>query len=57
MIRVLRIMEYEYEDNERAKQDMARWQIPANGSKRQGGMVIRSAIIIDLNSQPTKDEI
>ena len=36
MIRVLRVLEYVYPDAKTAEQDMARWQIPANGSYAAG---------------------
>ena len=49
MIRILRIMEYTYEDNDRAEEDMARWQMPSVGTRRHGNMTIKSAIITDLN--------
>ena len=51
MIRVLRILEYTYESNERAEEDMQRWQVPAVGSQRHGDMTIRSSVITDLNFQ------
>lgn len=52
MIRVLRLLEYTYPDNQSAEDDMGRWGVPANGSKKWGvhdAKVIRSAIITDLN--------
>jgi hypothetical protein len=49
MIRVLRILEYVYADNKRAEEDMARWQVPAIGTRRHGNMIIRSSIITDLD--------
>ena len=51
MIRILRLMEYVYETNDRAQKDMERWEIPANGAKNFGGMVIKSSIITDLNHE------
>ena len=51
MIRVLRLIEYVYETNDRAQEDMERWEIPANGAKNFGGMVIKSSIITDLNHE------
>jgi hypothetical protein len=55
MIRVLRLIEYTYPDNETAEADMQRWGVPANGSKKWGkhdDKVIRSTIIIDLDPEP-----
>lgn len=52
MIRVLRLLEYEYDTPERAEQDMGRWQIPANGSYNKAyGIVVRSSVIINLNAK------
>jgi hypothetical protein len=36
MIRVLRLIQYEYDDVEQMEADMARWQLPANGSYQVG---------------------
>jgi len=44
-IRVLRLIEYTYEDMERAERDMANWGMPASGTKSVPGMTIRSAIL------------
>lgn len=45
-IRVLRILEYVYEDYETMEADMGRWQIPATGHRHFGlKETIRSAII------------
>jgi hypothetical protein len=53
MIRVLRLLEYTYDTNERAADDMGRWGVPANGAVhhggRSGGMTIRSAVITELD--------
>jgi hypothetical protein len=56
MIRVLRLIEYTYEDNTRAEEDMARWQIPPIGSRRHGNMTLRSTIITDLNYEPIAED-
>lgn len=56
MIRILRLLEYTYEDNERAEEDIGRWQIPAIGTSRHGNMTIRSAIITDFNYQEEADK-
>jgi hypothetical protein len=48
-IRVLRLLEYVYDNQARADEDQARWQTPAAGSFIASGMMIRSAIITDLN--------
>jgi len=48
-IRVLRLIEYVYDSQERADADQARWQIPAIGWRRAGDMMIRSTILTDLN--------
>ncbi len=47
-VRVLRLIEYTYPTQEDADLDMSCWAIPASGSRRVNGKVIRSAII----SQP-----
>lgn len=53
MIRILRIIEYIYEDEETAEDDMSRWNAPAIGiiprlnSKKR----IRSTIIQDLDAR------
>lgn len=51
MIRVLRLLEYEYSTAERASSDMERWSVPANGTHGYTGSTIRSAIIFDLDSE------
>lgn len=48
-IRVLRLIEYVYDTQERADADQARWSMPATGWRRVGDMTIRSTIITDLN--------
>lgn len=48
-VRILRLLEYIYDTPERAQKDQERWQIPANGSRISGDMVVRSAIIIDMS--------
>lgn len=48
VVRVLRMIEYTYPDIETADEDIARWNIPANGTRAITGMYsIRSAIIMD----------
>jgi hypothetical protein len=49
LVRVLRILEYIYYDNARAEEDMARWQVPPVGTRRHGNMMIKSAVITQLN--------
>lgn len=50
MIRVLRLLEYEFEDNEMAENHMAQFQVPAIGTKAFGKhTTIRSAIITNLD--------
>lgn len=51
MIRVLRLMEYEFESNEAAEHSMSHWAVPANGIKTYGKNSIRSAIIINLHEK------
>ncbi len=48
MIRVLRVMEYEYETIEAANADMARWQVPPTGDKKFGPLapMIRSSVML-----------
>jgi hypothetical protein len=48
-IRILRLLEYVYESNERAEEDMSRWKIPPVGTSRHGNMTIKSAIVTDFN--------
>lgn len=55
MIRVLRLIEYTYETPERAEEDMGKWQLPASGSSAFGGLVVKSAIITDLNFKGEND--
>jgi hypothetical protein len=56
MIRILRIIEYTYPDNETAEEDMGRWQIPAVGIYKPGkDKTIRSTIITDLNFGENED--
>lgn len=43
MVRVLRIMEYEYPTLHLAELHMSNWAVPANGSKDFGRGMIRSA--------------
>jgi len=42
-IRVLRVLEYLYDDVERMTEDMERWAVPQTGVKQVSGMAIRSA--------------
>lgn len=49
MIRVLRLIEYTYDDAEMAEKDMSRWNLPAVGIRRHGPNVVRSTILTDLN--------
>lgn len=48
MIRVLRTLEYWFDTNEAAEQNMNNWAVPANGSIRWGKTTIKSSVIIDL---------
>lgn len=49
-VRVLRIIEYIYDTPEQAELDMAKWQMPAIGTRcLGGGKILKSAIITDLN--------
>lgn len=58
MIRILRLLEYIYEDNERAEKDQGLWQVPAIGTQRRGNMIIKSTILTDLNFEnPNEDSI
>lgn len=49
MIRVLRLLEYTYPDNEMAEQDMARWSMPPIGTRVHGKNILGSTILTDLN--------
>lgn len=51
MIRVLRLLEYEYENENHAKMSMENWGVPATGVVRFGSTVIKSATLTDLDSQ------
>lgn len=56
-VRVLRFIEYIYDTPELAENDMAKWQMPAIGTRYLGGgKVLKSAIITDLNfiDEPTE---
>jgi len=55
-VRVLRLLEYTYDNNVRAEEDMARWQVPPIGTRRHGDMTVRSAIITDLNFEGNLSE-
>lgn len=57
MIRVLRVIEYTYDDAEDAERDMGHWKLAANGTMMVSGrsIVIKSAIITDLDFQPSDD--
>jgi hypothetical protein len=52
MIRVLRVLEYEYPDAEMMTKDMERWGVPANGVHKgwrggtNRGVTIRSAVLL-----------
>lgn len=50
MIKVLRLLEYEFDDYEVAEANMANWAVPANGIKNFGrggrSRVVRSTILI-----------
>lgn len=49
-VRILRLLEYVYEDGERAQQDMQGWHVPAQGRGTNDAIprdiVIRSGIVI-----------
>lgn len=55
-IRILRLLEYIYEDNERAEKDQELWQVPAIGTQRHGRMTIKSTILTDLDFKSPDDE-
>lgn len=48
MIRVVRVMEYEYDTLEQANKDMANWQVPAVGDKKFGtlGPLVKSTVLL-----------
>lgn len=57
MIRVTRLLIYEYATPERAAADMAKWHMAANGSKDAGpDLMIHSAIITELNAKVVEDD-
>lgn len=45
MIKVTRILIYEYPDQETAEKDQERWGVPATGSVRHGDKVVRSVVV------------
>lgn len=45
MIRILRLIEYNYESYEQAEDDMKNWGVPAFGSRQFGNKTIYSAIL------------
>lgn len=55
MIRVVRILEYEFPDNEAAQRSMNNWYVPQTGTKRFGNSVVRSATFIDLSFEPESE--
>ncbi len=48
-VRILRLLEYIYDNQERAEEDQKHWQIPAIETRQQGNTVIKSTILTDLN--------
>jgi hypothetical protein len=46
MIEVVRVLRYQYEDAERMTEDMGRWGVGAQASRRQGNMIIQSTIFL-----------
>lgn len=56
MIRVIRLLEYEFADNEVAERSMALWAVPQNGTRNFGTVsnprIVRSATIVDLTFEP-----
>lgn len=60
MIRVLRLLEYVYEDFEAAEADQARWYVPATGVRSIGlgkGNTIRSAVLPETTLVPVAQEV
>lgn len=58
MIRVLRLIEYEYNDTKMAENDMSRWQHPAIGSRVYGiGKVVRSTVLQNLDFDSDDSEL
>jgi hypothetical protein len=46
-VRVIRLMEYEYDSFETADRDMKQWQVPSSGARSFGTHeVIRSSVIV-----------
>lgn len=45
-IRILRVLEYEYDDADCMMSDIARWGVGANNVERHGKVVIRSATML-----------
>lgn len=55
MIRVLRLLEYEFASNELAEQHLERLAVPQNGVKKFGAVTIKSATIVNLD--PSESEL
>lgn len=45
MIRVMRLLEYQFDDYEQAEENMRHWAVPPFGSKQFGKRVIYSAML------------
>jgi hypothetical protein len=56
MIRVLRIMEYEFDSYEQMEQSMSHNAVPTNGIKIFGRNVIRSTAIINVFEQESETD-
>jgi hypothetical protein len=57
MIRVIRVLEYEYESAEFAEQNMLQWFVPPNGAKKPNDKtLIRSATIVDMSGRGVGEE-
>lgn len=54
MIRLLRLLEYEFEDAQTADKHMARFAVPLNGTVQHDKIKIRSAAILDFSVKSTE---
>lgn len=58
-VRLIRVLEYDYPDQETYEADIVRWQVPANGVRRgwgtKVGVIIRSATTL-VETMPHQDE-
>jgi hypothetical protein len=58
-IRVLRVLEYVYDDVEEMERDMSHWQLGATGTRTNRGGIVRSTVlpleVLDHEDVPNGD--